>query len=69
LVVALILGSVIPFTVFVVFPINAQLLDPTLDGSSQLSAELLRRWARLHAVRTVLSVVAFPLFTLLGVRS
>jgi len=40
---------------------NKQLLDPTLDLQSVGVAELLARWNRLHAVRTVLSAVAFAL--------
>ncbi len=38
------LGSVIPFTLIVIFPTNKRLLDPSLDGGSQAAADLLRRW-------------------------
>ena len=62
-------GSVIPFTLLVIFPTNKRLLDPALDRRSQLASDLLNRWARLHAVRSVLSVGAFVLFVcLLGSR-
>src|SRR5262249_17708143 len=57
-----VLGSVMPFTVLVIFPTNKKLLDPALDRKSHLASDLLDRWARLHAVRSVLSVGAFVLF-------
>lgn len=57
----LLLGSVAPFTVVVMLPTNQQLLDPHLDGRSPHAANLLRRWGRLHAVRSVLSFIAFVL--------
>jgi uncharacterized membrane protein len=59
------LGSVIPFTLLVILPTNKRLLDPALDRRSQLAGDLLNRWARLHAVRSVLSVGAFVLLVCL----
>lgn len=65
-----ILGSVIPFTLVVILPTNKRLLDPGLDRRSQQASDLLTRWARLHAVRSVLGVAAFALFVcLLGFRA
>jgi uncharacterized membrane protein len=55
----LVLFSVVPITLIVIFPTNRQLLDPGLDIRSALATRLLRRWGQLHATRTVLSVVAF----------
>ncbi|HJZ56168.1 MAG TPA: DUF1772 domain-containing protein [Gemmataceae bacterium] len=64
------LGSVVPFTLAVILPTNKRLLDPALDPRSPQARDLLARWARLHAVRSVLSVGAFALFAcLLGVRT
>src|SRR5262245_58045229 len=64
------LGSVIPFTLLVIFPTNKKLLDPALDRTSQLTSDLLDRWARLHAVRSVLGLGAFVLFVCLsGLRA
>jgi len=57
----LILGVVIPFTLLVILPTNKRLLDSGLDRRSAEAAELLERWGRLHAVRSVLSAVAFGL--------
>ena len=57
----LLLGLVIPFTLIVILPTNKRLLDPGLDRSSAEAAALLTRWGRLHAVRSVLSALAFGL--------
>jgi hypothetical protein len=54
--------AVIPFTLIVIFPTNEKLLDPSLDKSSELASALLIRWGRLHAVRSLLSVIAFLIF-------
>jgi anthrone oxygenase-like protein len=59
----LVFGAVIPFTLFVIFPINKRLLD--LDLTSPEVGPLLDRWGTLHAVRSAASFVAFVLFLLL----
>jgi len=59
---ATLLGAVVPVTLLVIFPTNAQLLDSGLDRTSVRAAALLSRWNRLHAVRTILSGAAFLLF-------
>ena len=56
---AVLLGASVPFTLIVVFPTNKQLLDPTLDSQSHRTTSLLRRWNRLHAIRSLLSATAF----------
>jgi hypothetical protein len=61
---ASLLGLLIPFTVIVILPTNTRLLDPTLDARSSEAARLLARWARLHAVRTAVSVVALVMLLL-----
>jgi Domain of unknown function (DUF1772) len=53
------LGAVVPFTLLIVLPTNQRLLDPALDRSSAETARLLTRWGRLHAVRSLLGVLAF----------
>jgi hypothetical protein len=57
----LLLGAVIPFTLLVILPTNKRLLDPRLDRRSADAAALLERWGRLHAVRSVVSGLAFGL--------
>ena len=56
------LGSVIPLTLIVIFPTNRELLDPATVQDVKRAERLLQRWNRLHAVRTVLSTVALVLF-------
>jgi hypothetical protein len=56
---SLLLGIVIPFTLVVILPTNKRLLDPNLDRKSAEAATLLERWGQLHAVRSVLSGIAF----------
>jgi hypothetical protein len=58
---AVLLGAIVPFTLIVIFPTNARLLDPALDARTIDAARLLQKWGRLHAVRSVLAVVAFLL--------
>jgi uncharacterized membrane protein len=62
-----ILGAVIPFTLIVILPINKQLLSPTLDKQSAQAGQILARWGTLHAVRSVLSVLALLLFLYLAI--
>ena len=57
----LVLGSVVPFTLLVIFPTNRKLMDQSLDLSSTEAGELLKRWGQLHAVRAFLSALAFGL--------
>jgi len=61
---ALLLGTVVAFTLIVIFPINKRLLDPTLDARGAEAAHLLTRWGRLHAVRSALSCAAFLIFVI-----
>jgi hypothetical protein len=51
------LGALVPFTLLVILPTNTRLLDARLDAGGEEATALLRRWARLHAVRTAVSVV------------
>jgi hypothetical protein len=59
---------IIPFTLVVILPTNKRLESQELDLKSEEAGSLLRRWGRLHAVRSILSGTAFLifLFTLLG---
>lgn len=62
---ALLIGLVVPFTLLVVKSTNDQLLAPGRDLASQETRRLLEKWGRLHAVRSVLSVVATAFYLLL----
>jgi len=56
---ALLLGALVPFTLIVIFPTNARLLDPSLATDEATALQLLTRWGQLHAVRTISSCAAF----------
>jgi len=59
---ALIIGIVVPFTLVVVMPTNRRLLDPARDLASAETRLLLEKWNKLHAVRTILSLIASILY-------
>src|SRR5262249_54733596 len=64
LVASLLLISPVPYTLLVILPTNQQLLDSRLEADSDRAADLLKRWGRLHAVRTVLGLLAFVIIAL-----
>jgi hypothetical protein len=57
--------SVIPFTLIFILPTNKKLLDPALDRKSELASQLLKRWGKLHAVRSTLGSTALLMFLLI----
>jgi uncharacterized membrane protein len=61
LVAGILIGSVVPFTLIVIMPTNRALLAPARDPGSADTRALLVRWGRLHAVRSVLSLLALVL--------
>ena len=66
---SLLLGSLVPFTLVVMMPTNRRLVDAQLDPGSREAAELLSRWGRLHAVRTVVGVAVFVSFVGMSLRA
>jgi len=66
---ALLIGAVVPVTFLIIMPTNQLLLAPGRDLASTETRGLLERWARLHAVRTVLSLAATVLYVALAVGS
>jgi hypothetical protein len=59
---AILLGSVVPFTVMVVMPVNLRLMRPAAERPGEEARRDLERWGRLHAVRTGCGLAAFFLF-------
>jgi len=51
-----------PFTLLVIMPANRLLTATDLDEAGPRSRSLIRRWGRLHAVRTALGLAATCLF-------
>jgi uncharacterized membrane protein len=60
-----VLVAAIPFTLIVIFPTNKKVLDPSLDKNSEVAAALLTRWGKLHAVRSLLSLISFLIFVIM----
>jgi hypothetical protein len=50
--------AVVPFTLLVIRPTNSRLLAQGRDLASTETRQLLERWGRLHALRSVLGLVA-----------
>jgi hypothetical protein len=73
LVAALFILAVVPVTFIIIFPINKQLLAPGLapgrDPGSPETRELLIKWGQLHAIRSVLSLIASVIFVWQLVRA
>ena len=61
---ALFVGAVVPFTFAVIMPTNNKLLAPGRDLNSAETRALLVHWGRLHAVRTILSLVGIIVYLL-----
>ncbi len=59
---ALLLGAVVPFTFAVIMPTNHKLLALGRDLTSEETRDLLQKWAKLHGVRTALSLVASVIY-------
>ena len=57
----LMLGFVVPFTFVVIMPTNKRLASARGMGSDE-ARTLLNRWNRLHAVRSICSLVALVIF-------
>src|SRR5437899_10240858 len=62
---AMLVGLVVPFTFIVIMPTNNQLLAPERDLASAETRALLEKWGRLHAVRSLLSLVASVIYVAL----
>jgi uncharacterized membrane protein len=62
------LFAVVPFTLLFILPTNHKLLEPTLDNESEFASRLLVRWGRLHAIRSILGLIAFLIFARIGSR-
>jgi len=61
----IIMGSLFPYTIVMMLPLNKELTDPGLDKNSPRTLELLDRWGNLHKYRAFTALVAFVVFLLL----
>ena len=58
LIAGLLIGAVVPITFIIIMPTNQQLSAEDRDLGSQETRQLLKRWGKLHGVRSVLSGAA-----------
>lgn len=59
---AVLILAVLPYTLAVMMPVNRLLLVPDLERGAWDAGRLLRRWGRLHAVRTGLGLAAAVIY-------
>ena len=59
---AVTIGTVIPWTVLLMLPLNKQLLAAAPSAAADTEMGLLARWAKLLVVRSVLSTAALVIF-------
>jgi hypothetical protein len=57
-----------PFTLLVIMPTNLRLMATAPESADGTTRVLLERWGRLHAVRSVLGMIATALFLLAALR-
>ncbi len=57
-----IISSVLPFTVYVLMPTNRKLLAAPKNLDRTDTAQLLKTWGRLHALRSLLGVAATAIY-------
>jgi Domain of unknown function (DUF1772) len=65
---ALLIGAVVPFTLIGIMPTNKALLAPGRDLGAAETRILLEHWAKLHWVRTALSLAATILYLWLALE-
>jgi hypothetical protein len=61
LVAGIVLLTVIPWTLIVIMPVNRQLLDESRTSQTPDTDVLLKKWGRLHMIRTVASLLALAI--------
>jgi len=58
LVAAIVLATVFPWTIFVILPVSHQLLDETRTAQAADTDVLLKKWGKLHNIRTIAALLA-----------
>lgn len=61
LVAGIVLATVIPWTMIVMMPISRQLLDEARTSQTPDTDVLLKKWGRLHTIRTVAGLLALAI--------
>ncbi len=52
----------IPYTIAFILPVSKRLLDLSPHGNDETASKLLRRWAALHSLRSLIGLAAFITF-------
>jgi hypothetical protein len=63
---SILIFSVIPFTLIAILPTNKRLLAHQAGEAADETRRLLELWGRLHAVRSIIGVIASGLFAVSG---
>jgi hypothetical protein len=58
-----VMAPILPLSVGVIVKLNRALEDPALDGDDARTEDCLRRWGRLHRMRSTLAIIGFVLLT------
>ena len=58
LVAGILLGIVMAWTLIVVMPVNRQLLDPARTSATPDTDVLIKKWGRLHLIRTIAALLS-----------
>ncbi len=61
----ILMGSAVPYTMFLMLPLNKELTDPGLENNPDRAVELLERWENLHKYRSLIALAASVIFLLL----
>ena len=59
---AVLLLTLIPYTLILIFPISKRLLDYSMERNNSVRLGLLIRWGKLHTVRTLTGITALLIF-------
>jgi hypothetical protein len=65
---AIVLVANWPFTLLVIMPTNLRLMTTAPESADAVTRSLLDRWGRLHAVRSLLGLIATLLFLIAALR-
>jgi hypothetical protein len=65
LVAGILMASPVPYTMFLMLPLNKELTDPGLENNPDRAMELLERWGNLHTYRSLIALAASVIFLLL----
>jgi hypothetical protein len=58
----------IPYTIIFILPLSKKLLDLSPNENNNLASKLLKRWAALHLLRSLMGLAAFTAFLALLAR-